>query len=162
MAYITGKTEQGCCLAARYLGDGVYECEPDVGELHRTHKIYNDYHMWYAKICGKKDEHITIRLKWPRFNPDEVSDEYKSWSSYSVNWPSFFEAVKDVLYYSTDKLTWHRIENAYTEDNTVVFSLDLPSEVCFICATLHYTVSQFEELKKIAEASPHMEVKNLG
>ena len=33
MAHITGLTEQGCCLPVQYLGSGVYECEPDVGEL---------------------------------------------------------------------------------------------------------------------------------
>ena len=162
MAYITGQTTQGCCLAARYLGNGVYECKPDVGELHRTHKIYNDYHMWYAKITGKTGENVTIHLKWPEFNPDEVSEEYKNWASYSVNWPSFFGAVKDVLYYSTDRITWTPIDGAYNDGNTVVFSLDLPSDKCYVCATLHYTVKQFELLKQTAESSDFMKIINLG
>lgn len=162
MAYITGQTEQGCCLAAKYLGDGVYECAPDVGELHRTHKIYNDYHMWYAKITGKKGERVTIRLNWPHFDPEAVSEEYKNWASYSTEWPSFFHVVKDVLYYSTDRVTWTRIEGAYEEGDIVVFSLELPSDKCYVCATLHYTVKQFELLEKTAEASEFMQIANLG
>ena len=76
MAYITGKIPQGCCLPVKYLGDNTFQCEPDVGEFHRKHKIYNDYHLFYAKIIGKKDEKITIKIKWPQFDANKVSQEY--------------------------------------------------------------------------------------
>ena len=62
MAYITGQTEQGCCLPVKYLGNGTYECEPDVGETHKKHRIFNDYHMFYAKIVGSVGENITILM----------------------------------------------------------------------------------------------------
>lgn len=89
MAYITGLTPLGCSLPVRYLGDGVYECEPDVGDFHRRHRIYNDYHLWYVKVVGKKEETVTVRLNWPAFDPDAVSDEYKAFDHYSADCPPF-------------------------------------------------------------------------
>ena len=101
MAYITGQTLQGCCLPVKYLGNDTYLCEPNTGDFYRRHRIYNDYHLWYVKVRGNKGERVTIRLKWPEYDPDRVSEEYKSWASYSTDWPSFFPAVKDSLYISS-------------------------------------------------------------
>ena len=93
MAYITGLTEQGCCLPVHFTEPNIYECEPDVGELHRKHRIYNDYHMWYAKIEGKVGEEVIIHLNWPHYDPNLVSQEYLSWASFCPDWPSFFKTV---------------------------------------------------------------------
>ena len=162
MAYVTGKIPQGCCLPTKYLGGGVYECEPDVGEFHRKHKIYNDYHLFYAKVVGEKGEKVTIRLKWPQFDPEAVSDEYKVWSSYSANWISFFYAVHEVLYISVDQKNWTHIEGAYLEDDCAVFTIELPANECYISTTLYYTEAMYNELIEIATASPYVEVEKIG
>ncbi len=103
MAYITGQTVHGCSTPAKYLGGNTYECAPDVGEFYKEHRIYNDYHMWYAKVTGEVGETVTVRLKWPQFDPDAVSAEYRAWATYSADWPSFFYALHEVLYISTDE-----------------------------------------------------------
>jgi len=161
MAYITGQTEQGCCLPVRYLGNGIYECRPDVGELHRKHKIYNDYHMWYVKILGKKGERITIHLKWPQYDPDLVSEEYKSWASYSTDWPSFFPTVKDVLYLSEDQIHWGRVENAEQKDDTIIFSFIMSADVMYAASTLHYTPENYRNLIDAVSFSDRIEVFTL-
>lgn len=162
MAYITGKIPQGCCLPVKYLGDNTFQCEPDVGEFHRKHKIYNDYHLFYAKIIGKKDEKITIKIKWPQFDANKVSQEYKEWSSYSADWISFFYAVHEVCYISTDQKNWTNIKNAVLEDDCIVFSLNLPADECYISTTLYYTEAMFEDLIKTVAFSPYVKVENIG
>ena len=161
MAYITGQTIQGCCLPVKYLGNDTYACEPNVGELHKKHKIYNDYHMWYVKIIGQVGERITIRLKWPQFDPDKVSEEYKSWDSYSADWPSFFETVPEVIYYSADEVHWDRVEGAVIEGDTVVFSQTLSSEVSYLSTILHYTPANFADLLKETARSPYVQSHSL-
>ena len=162
MAYITGQTEQGCCLPVKYLGNGAFECEPEVGETHKKHRIFNDYHMFYAKIVGPPGEAVTIHLKWPQFDPDQVSEEYKQWASYSTDWPSFFPTVKDVLYYSADEIHWTRIENAQQIEDTVVFTLELPADTVYVCSTLHYTPANYRNLVKTVKDSPAVQVLKLG
>lgn len=162
MAYITGQTEQGCCLPVKYLGNGTYECEPDVGETHKKHRIFNDYHMFYAKIVGSVGENITIHLKWPQFDPEQVSEEYKQRASYSTDWPSFFPTVKEVLYFSTDEIHWTRIENAQQVEDTVRFSLTLSADTVYVCSTLHYTPVNYRDLVETMKNSPVIQVLNLG
>ncbi len=162
MAIITGQTTHGNCLPVHYLENNSYECAPDVGELHRKHKIYNNYHMFYAKITGFIGEVVNIRLKWPVFDPEAVSDEYKAWASYSVDWPPFFHAVKETLYYSSDELVWNHVENAREDGNDVLFSVVLTSEVCYISNILHYTHASFDNLIREASASRDVQAFSLG
>ena len=162
MAYITGQTEQGCCLPVKYLGNDTYECEPDVGELHKKHKIYNDYHMFYAKIVGKKGEKVNINLKWPQYDPALVSEEYQSWSSYSADWPSFFPTVKEVLYLSEDEINWGRIENTEQKDDTIYISFIMTADVMYISSTLHYTLKNYQNLFDTVESSDKVQVITLG
>ena len=162
MAYITGQTEQGCCLPVKYLGNDTYECEPDVGELHKKHKIYNDYHMFYAKIVGEKGEKVNINLKWPQYDPELVSEEYQSWSSYSADWPSFFPTVKEVLYLSEDEINWKSIDNAEQKDDTVYISFIMTADVMYISSTLHYTLKNYQNLFDAVEGSDKVQVITLG
>ena len=162
MAYLTGQIEQGWCKPGKYLGNGVYECSPELSELHRINKNFNDCHMWHTKIVGKKGEKVTIRLNWHPFIPQEVSEEYKNWDSYSTDWPNFFDTVPELIYYSTDQKNWTRLENVIREDYTLIINVELTQNVCYLCSTLYYTVAMFEELKEIAQKSPDIEMINLG
>lgn len=162
MAYITGKIPQGCCMPSKYLGNDVYEVEPDVGVFHRYHKIYNDYHLFYAKIVGEKGEKLTVRLKWPQFDPEAVSQEYKEWSYYSANWISFFYVLPEVTYISTDQKHWSNIEGAYIDGDCIVFTIEMPEDECYISTTLYYTEAMFNDLLKVATASPYVQTECIG
>ena len=162
MAYITGQTVHGCSTPAKYLGGNTYECAPDVGEFYKKHRIYNDYHMWYAKVTGEVGETVTVRLKWPQFDPDAVSAEYRAWATYSADWPSFFYALHEVLYISTDELTWEHIDGARVEGDTVVFTVTLTTGTAYLSATLHYTEALYKALRSELSASPYAETICLG
>ena len=162
MAYITGQTEQGCCLPVKYSGNNTYECEPDVGELHKKHKIYNDYHMFYAKIVGQKGERVNINIKWPQYDPALVSEEYQKWASYSADWPSFFPTVKETLYLSEDEINWGNIVNAEQEGDTIKVSFVMTSNVMYISSTLHYTPANYRNLIDTVETTDKIQVLSLG
>ncbi|MBR3928146.1 MAG: hypothetical protein IKJ65_03995 [Clostridia bacterium] len=162
MAYITGQTTHGCCLPAKYLGNNSFVCEPDIDELHKIHKIYNDYHAWYAKIVGRKGEKIQIRLKWPVFDPDAVSDEYKNWAYYSVDWPPFFHALKDAMYISGDEIHWERILDAKEDGTDILMEFELPEDISYVSALLRYTDTNFKNLKKTVSDSKYVQKIVLG
>ena len=162
MAYITGKVTQGCCMPVRY-ENGIYECEPDVGEFFRRHRIYNDYHFFFAKVVGEVGEKLTVRLHWPAYDPDAISDEYKAWKSYSDKWGTFAIVLDKIIYHSTDNMHWSRIEQVEREDeNTVLFTLTLTSEISYISTLLRYTPTAYEALEKALAASPVAERISLG
>ena len=161
MAYITGKTRQGCCMPVRY-ANGVYECEPDVGEFFRYHRIFNDYHIFYAKITGDIGETITVRLNWPKFDPEAVSDEYKAWSSYSAKWDSMMLFLEDVLYFSSDEIHWKHIKNVTREENSLLFTLTLTEGVGYLCTPMRYSCTAYEALKNDLAKSELVQCIPLG
>ena len=115
-----------------------------------------------VKVTGKVGEQITIRLKWPAYDPDAVSEEYKAWASFSTDWPSFFEALWECMYRSSDEINWERIENAKKEGDSILFSLTLSSEITYLSAILRYTETEYEDLTRKLSVSPYAEIIPLG
>ena len=76
MAYLTAQTEQGNCRVLS-VHDGIIECEPQLTEKVIREGNTNTWHLWHARIEGKKGEKVKILLHWPKFDRELVADEYK-------------------------------------------------------------------------------------
>lgn len=74
MAYLTGKTQQGCSTFG-ILQDGVIVCSPEVPERIIKQGNSNTWHLWHAKVEGEVGEKVKIRVKWPEYDPSLVSPE---------------------------------------------------------------------------------------
>ncbi len=161
MCYITGQTEQGNCLPAE-LRDGVFICRPDVPERVLRLGKTNTWHMWCAKACGKKGEHIKVRLEWPLYDPDLVSDEIKNMPNYEAEWESFVRPAQDVIFKSTDRIHWERVCDVKLEGNSLYFETDLASEETFFTVTLYYTMENYKNLVDTVRGNEYIKTEIIG
>ncbi len=161
MAYLTGQTEQGNC---RVIGvkNGIIECEPQLTEKVIREGNTNQWHLWHARIEGKKGEKVKILLHWPKFDPELVADEYKNAANYDINWKSFARPAQDAVFISTDRLIWTRIEDITLDDHDLYWEVELPADTCYFAVTLYYTPEMLKKLVKDLNGNPYVKQEIIG
>ncbi len=161
MAILSGQTTQGNCNIA-VLKNGVFECAPSLPEYVVKNGKTNTWHMWHAKAIGEIGEKIKIKLNWPTYNPDLVPDEIKNMPNYEADWQSFITAAKDVVFMSSDRVNWSRVEDVKLEDNSLYFEATLSNKEAWFTVTLYYTPSRYENLLEEVKDSPYVKTLKLG
>lgn len=161
MAYLTGQTEQGNLEIAE-LKNGIFECAPYVP--YRIKKIgkTNTWHMMHMKAVGKKGEKIKVRINWPIFDPDLVPDEIKNQPNYEIEWNSFVTAARDVVFMSSDRINWTRIEDAVLEGDTIYFETELLDDESYFTITLYYTIANYKNLIETVKDNKFVKTEIIG
>lgn len=161
MAYLTEQTEQGNGIMHK-IKDGIFECTPNIPERIKKTGKTNTWHMWHMKAVGKMGERIKIRIEWPLYDPNSVPDEIKNMPNYDAEWESFVTAARDVVFMSSDRINWTRIDNVRLCGNSLYFETDLQSEEMYFTVTLYYTPCNYKNLIEYAAGSDLCRITNIG
>lgn len=161
MAYLSGKTQQGCSTFG-ILQDGVIVCSPNVPERIIKQGKTNTWHMWHAKVEGEVGEKVKIRVKWPEYDPSLVSPELLDNPNFELEWESFIRCARDVVFSSTDRINWKRIENVEIADGALEFETVLEAKESWFSVVYYYTVERFNSLLEFAEKSEHIKAEIIG
>lgn len=161
MAYLTGQTEQGNCSNVHWV-NGVLECEPELPErIVRCGKT-NTWHMWHARAEGKVGEKIRILLHWPKFDPELVPEEIRNAANYEIEWDSFIRPAQDVVFMSTDRVHWTRIEDVKMVEHSLYWETELPADTCYFTVSLYYTPENYRDLIRTLAESPYTKQETIG
>lgn len=161
MAILSSQTEQGNGSIA-FLENGVFECSPALTEAVIKAGKTNTWHMWHSKATGEVGEKIRIKLNWPEYDPDLVPDEIKNMPNYEAEWESFVTAARDVVFMSTDRINWQRIEDVKLEDNTLYFEATLPAKEVWFTVSLYYTPCRYADLLEAVKDNDYIKTLNIG
>ncbi len=161
MAYLTGKTEQGCSTLGIFK-DGYIVCAPDVPERIIRQGKTNTWHMWYAKVVGEIGEKVKIKLEWPEYDKSKVDPELLKNPNFELEWECFITCARDIVFASTDRINWNRIENVEIVGNSLVFEYELKAAESWFTVLYYYTAEMFRDLLEFSSKNEYIKTEIIG
>ena len=155
MATLTGQTEQGNCGPVQALGNGEYRCSPIPEAQYLRMGMTNQWFLWHAMARGERGERMTVHVDWPPFDREKLQAGCNSSDS-------FFDAVKDCVFISEDRIHWRRIEETRTEGWRLSVTAALPADTCYLAVNLYYTPARFADLRRALTTSPYIREQIIG